>query len=148
MYTKLSFIVFFICSMLGKAQMAVRTRPSTKPALLTTKATKESPLNSKLRALENRFLNKTVDLKEVKQYGDAIQRNHTQELRKSIELFQKVFGPHIQQGKEPNRSCIVRQEERKMGRGVVPRRIKVRESLTAAFFAGIFRLLTYLSYLP
>ena len=120
--------------------MAIRIRPSTKPALFTTKATKESQLKSKLRALENRFLNKTVDLKEVKQYGDAIQRNHTPELRKSIELFQKVFVPHIQRGKETNRSCIVRQEERKMGRGVVPRRIKVRvkklQHFSPAFFGS------------
>ena len=134
MYTKLTFIVFFICG-LGKAQIAIQARPTTKPVPSLVKASKESPLKTKLRALQNRFLNKTVDLKELEHYADAIRPSYTQELKKSIKLFQKVFVPHMQRRNETKKSCTVRQEERKMGRGVVPRRIKVG---TAAFFSNIF----------
>ncbi len=95
----------------------------------TIKDSKKSQLKAKLRALQNRFLNKTVDLSEVEQYGSAIYRNYTQELQKSIKRFQQVFKSHVRNEKNRTKNvqkCRVRQEERKMGRGVFPRRVKVR----------------------
>ena len=115
-------VVFFLCGV-GKTQMPFQRKPPT------IKDSKKSQLKAKLRALQNRFLNKTVDLSEVEQYGSAIYRNYTQELQKSIKRFQQVFKSHVRNEKNRTKNvqkCRVRQEERKMGRGVFPRRVKVR----------------------
>lgn len=134
MYAKSLLILSFICG-LGDAQIAIQARPRIQPS--TMKTSNESKLKTKLQTLQNRFLNKTVDLKEVEQYADAIRRNYTQELKKSVKLFQKVFVPHIQRRNETSKNCTVRLEERKMSRGVVPRRIWVS---TAASFSISFSL--------
>ena len=120
-------VVLLVCHAFGKAQMPTQGQPTGVPTPSTIKASRESQLRSRLRELENLFLNKTVDLNEVQQHASVIYRNYTQELQKSIKLFQQVFEPHLEKrdGKRNIQKCGVRQEERKMGRGIFPRRIKV-----------------------
>ena len=119
--------VLFVCNV-GKAKMSLQSvfqRNLTAPE----KASKASQLRTRLDSLQNRFLNETVDLSEVKQHASVIYKNHIQELQKSVKLFHQVFHPHVKTIEKNNtksiQKCTVRQQERKMGRGIFPRRFKV-----------------------
>ncbi|CAB4038233.1 Hypothetical predicted protein, partial [Paramuricea clavata] len=120
-------VVLLVCHAFGKVQMPTQGQPTGRPTPSTIKALRESQLRSRLRELENLFFNKTVDLNDVQEYALVVYRNYTQELQKSTKLFQQVFEPHLEKrdGKRNIQKCGVRHEERKMGRGIFPRRVKI-----------------------
>ena len=144
----LSLLAAFFVWNVGKA-ISFHVQPTSSS---TSEAPEESLLTSRLRELQRRFFNKTIPIKEVQRYAASIYRYHKDELKKSIKNFQGVFEPHLERVYQRNRTkkiekCAVHYVEKKMKRGVFPRRVKVGISCKGTLFLiSLFDKIIYTTY--